>query len=145
MIRYMQECDLEQVCRIEEEVFSNPWSRESFSRALADVNNVYSVVISEDGKVSGYCGIWGVGTEGQVCNIAILPEARNHGVGSTLLDFTIDACRRKGIKDFTLEVRESNLVARRLYEKKGFVYEGTRKGYYSNPVEDALIMWLYEG
>lgn len=143
MIRYMRESDLEQVCVIENTCFSRPWSRESLQKAMLDDNNIYTVAVQEDGEVVGYCGIWGVGSEGQICNIAVMEEERSHGIGYTLLSFSIDACRKKGMCDFTLEVRESNTAARRLYEKMGFCSEGIRKKYYTMPEEDAVIMWLY--
>lgn len=142
MLRYMKESDLPQVCAIEESCFSRPWSRDSLAKALSDVNNVYTVAVREDGKIGGYCGIWGVGQTGEICNMAVDISARSCGIGRTLLQFTLDVCRRNGIKEFTLEVRESNLHARSLYEHMGFVCEGVRRGYYSLPTEDAMIMWL---
>lgn len=143
MIRYMRESDLGQVCEIESTCFSRPWSQKSIEKAMLDNNNVYMVAVGEDGEVIGYCGIWGVGSEGQICNIAVIKEKRNGGIGYALLGCTIDECRKKGMCDFTLEVRESNTAARRLYEKMGFCSEGIRKKYYTMPEEDAIIMWLY--
>jgi ribosomal-protein-alanine N-acetyltransferase len=47
----------------------------------------------------------------------------------------------QGVTRATLEVRESNRPARQLYERLGFVAAGIRHGYYTEPVEDALILW----
>lgn len=143
MIRYMNESDLEQVCQIENTCFSRPWSRISFQKAMHDANNVYVVAVKEGGDILGYCGIWGAGSEGQICNIAVLDRERNRGIGCALLEFSMEECRKRGMRDFTLEVRESNMAAQRLYEKIGFIREGIRKNYYTMPDEDAVIMWLY--
>lgn len=143
MIRYMNEGDLEQVCQIENTCFSRPWSRASFQKAMLDKNNVYVAAVGEDGRILGYCGIWGVGSEGQICNMAVEDGERNRGTGHALLEFSLEECRKRGMSDFTLEVRKGNMAARRLYEKMGFTCAGIRKNYYTMPEEDALIMWLH--
>ena len=71
-----------------------------------------------------------------------MKEYRRKAVGSRLLDEIILRGRDRGINAFTLEVREGNVAARKLYEKSGFVFEGIRPNFYSNPSEGACIYWL---
>jgi ribosomal-protein-alanine N-acetyltransferase len=66
---------------------------------------------------------------------------RNKGIGTLLLSALIDYSGQVGIKRMTLEVREHNDAALRLYEKHGFVKDGIRKEYYRDTNEDAVIMW----
>jgi ribosomal-protein-alanine N-acetyltransferase len=74
-------------------------------------------------------------------NLAVLPALRGRGVGTELLRHVLAEARRLGARRATLEVRASNVGAQRLYERLGFVPAGTRSAYYSNPVEDAVILW----
>jgi len=70
-------------------------------------------------------------------------ENRRKGIASQLLAALIAAARERGITALTLEVRSSNTAAIALYEKHGFTREGVRKKFYSHPIEDGIIMWLY--
>ena len=89
----------------------------------------------------GYAGTWQILEEAHITNIAVSPDYRRKKVGEALLTTIINDCRNNGIKYITLEVRVSNTPAINLYEKYGFKSLGTRKGYYQNNNEDALIMW----
>ncbi|MDR2771031.1 MAG: ribosomal protein S18-alanine N-acetyltransferase, partial [Clostridiales Family XIII bacterium] len=81
--------------------------------------------------------------EGHITNVAVHPDFRGRGVGSAVLAALLERMRRgAGLTDFTLEVRASNAAAMRLYGKAGFLEEGRRKNYYTEPLEDAIIMWL---
>lgn len=86
----------------------------------------------------------GVVDEGQITNVAVLPEYWHRGIGSKLISEMLVIAREEGLKSFTLEVRESNGNAVKLYKKLGFMKEGIRKNYYEKPTENALIMWLRE-
>ena len=143
--RYMEQRDLDAVCALEEMTFARPWSRDSLTKAFANTDNVYTVCAGDDGSIIAYCGIWGIGTEGEICNVAVHQDARGQGIGSALLQFSIEQCMQKGRCCFSLEVRKSNAPAIHLYEKYGFVVEGVRPGYYTLPTEDALIMWKRQG
>jgi ribosomal-protein-alanine N-acetyltransferase len=83
-----------------------------------------------------------VADEAEILKVSVAASARQKGVGYDLLDFTINYGSTRGVKNFFLELRTSNEAARRLYEKRGFVCVGTRKNYYSKPVEDAVLMQL---
>jgi ribosomal-protein-alanine N-acetyltransferase len=91
--------------------------------------------------VVGYGGVWLTIDEGHITTIATAPEARGQGVGELVLNGLIDAARDLGANILTLEVRVSNVVAQNLYTKYGFETRGTRRNYYTDNNEDALIMW----
>jgi ribosomal-protein-alanine N-acetyltransferase len=65
---------------------------------------------------------------------------QRRGVGQALCRAVLDWCRAEGATEVELEVRAGSLGARRVYERLGFVEVGLRRGYYENPVEDALLM-----
>lgn len=91
--------------------------------------------------VVGYGGVWVTLDEGHITTIASAPQVRGRGVGELVLNGLIDAARELGARILTLEVRVSNSVAQRLYLKYGFEAKGTRRRYYTDNNEDALIMW----
>lgn len=140
LIRKMVERDLEEVCQIERETFSDPWSKASFLETLSDENNHYLVVII-DGSVAGYCGYCGVCGEGYIYNVAVKSTFRRQGIGQRMLEELIKQAESRGITSLTLEVRKSNYPAINLYKKLGFVEAGIRKDFYTKPIEDAVIMW----
>jgi ribosomal-protein-alanine N-acetyltransferase len=91
--------------------------------------------------VVGYGGVWLALDEGHITTIASAPEARGRGIGELVLNGLIDAAGDLGARMLTLEVRVSNTVAQSLYLKYGFETRGTRRHYYTDNNEDALIMW----
>ncbi len=141
VIRKMTEADLDQVLAIENETFSDPWSKDDFRNSLLDDKNDY-LVVDIDGKIAGYCGFWGVLEEGDIFNVAVKKEYRRQHIGETMLKALLEIGLSRGITSFTLEVRCSNEPAIRLYETLGFTSAGIRKDFYSKPKEDAVIMWL---
>jgi ribosomal-protein-alanine N-acetyltransferase len=90
--------------------------------------------------VVGFSGIWIMAGEAHVTNIAVRREYQGLGLGEMLLVATIDLAASLNASFLTLEVRVSNRVARRLYEKYGFAQTGQRRGYYLDNREDAVIM-----
>lgn len=138
IIREMQEVDLPQVVQLEEAVFSKPWSEKSFRDAYMREDTIY--LVAEDKNIIGYCGIWCMAEDGDLCNIAVATAWRRQGVGRKLLEEAFGCCRRRQMKRILLEVRASNEPAKRMYQKILFREIGRRKGYYSEPLEDAVIM-----
>ncbi len=138
-IRTMAEKDLQEVSALEQQIFSKPWSLESFRSAFDRADTIY-LVAEEKGHICGYLGIWMGPEDGDLCNIAMAPEYRGQGHAGRLLKIAIEQCKRQGLKRIILEVRLSNETAKRLYQKFSFQTSGVRQGYYSEPVEDALIM-----
>ncbi len=94
--------------------------------------------------VVGYGGIWLTVDEAHITTIASAPEVRGQGVGELLLNGLIDLGLDLGAQFMTLEVRVSNEVAQNLYLKYGFEARGTRRRYYTDNNEDALVMWTGE-
>ncbi len=134
--------DVPFVAEIERESFSMPWSEKSFTDAILEENNIYMVALS-DGKIVGYCGMWGCAGEGQIYNVCVSKTMRGMGIGTVLFSEFILEGTKTGLNAFTLEVRVSNKSAIALYEKNGFTNSGIRKNFYENPKEDAMIMWKY--
>lgn len=140
VIREMQPEDLREVCRIEKENFSLPWSEKGFLDFIKKENTCYLTALL-DGKVAGYCGMLQVLDEADITNVAVDMQYRKCGIGYAMLLRLIECGKARGIEAFTLEVRESNAPAIALYEKLGFVNCGIRKNFYERPVENAVIMW----
>lgn len=140
MIRRMTEADLQQVSDNEAVCFSQPWSINAFRDTLKRKEAIYFVA-EVDGKVVGHCGVTDIVGEGEITNVAVLPEYRGRGLAGDMLRQLLLEGEAVGIRAFTLEVRAGNEAAIRLYEKAGFVTEGIRPGFYDKPREDALIMW----
>ena len=141
LIREMKDADLAEVCRIEQEIFSDPWSYEDFEDSYKSENNTY-LIVEVDGRIAGYCGYWGIADEGYIYNVAVREEYRRQQIGYRMLKELILQARDRGITALTLEVRQSNEAARSLYERLGFMKAGIRKDFYTKPKEDAVIMWL---
>jgi ribosomal-protein-alanine N-acetyltransferase len=134
--------DLDGVLAVEEESFTNPWTREMYTWELQNraVCHIF-VVRTPDQRVAGFCAFWLVVDEIHINNVAIRPALRGKGIGTQLMQRVFEEARRLGARRATLEVRASNDGARRLYERLGFYVAGRRPNYYSQPVEDALILW----
>lgn len=140
IIRAMEEKDLEQVCQIEQENFSMPWSRQSFLDSICHPKYLY-LVAEQEGRILGYCGMWIVLEEGQINNVAVDRAYRRQGVASAMFEVFLKQGYEMGARRFTLEVRESNQGAIALYERFSFQNAGIRKNFYEKPVEHAVIMW----
>ena len=133
------------IYEIEKSVFAVPWSKKAlYEDIVENILSYYVTALSEKEKrVVGYGGMWLGQDEAHVTNIAVDKAFQGKGVGSAILEALIRKCEISGIRYMTLEVRESNYVAQRLYQKFGFKAEGIRKGYYSDNKKDAIIMWKY--
>ncbi|HEY6362494.1 MAG TPA: ribosomal protein S18-alanine N-acetyltransferase [Vicinamibacterales bacterium] len=134
--------DLAGVLEVEHESFTNPWTREMYSWELQNRSVCHIFVVrTPDCHVAGFCAFWQVFDEIHINNVAMRPQFRGRGIGTALLLHVLTEARNLGARRATLEVRASNEGARRLYDRLGFYVAGTRRNYYSNPVEDALILW----
>jgi ribosomal-protein-alanine N-acetyltransferase len=133
--------DLDAVVEIEEASFVNPTSRAWYESELQrpEVCFVY-VIRTPEAPVAGFCAFWKVHDQIHINNLAIRPEFRRRGLARRLLDAVLDEAAAVGAPNATLEVRRSNLAARHLYERAGFRLAGVRTSYYTNPIEDALIL-----
>jgi ribosomal-protein-alanine N-acetyltransferase len=140
LVEPMRVDDLEAVHRIERESFRTPWPPHAY-RAELETNRLaqYLVARVED-EVVGFAGMWLMVDEAHITTFAVAPQWRRQGIGEWLLLALLDRARLRSAREATLEVRLSNLAARRLYEKYGFRPVGLRPRYYSDDNEDALIM-----
>jgi ribosomal-protein-alanine N-acetyltransferase len=136
------DADIDDILRIETISFTNPWTREMYLSELEhrDVSFFY-IACDAVGEAVGFCSCWLVLDEIHINNLAVLPEHRRGGVASALIEHVLKEGRSRGARRATLEVRRSNEPARKLYEKFGFAVTGVRRGYYTKPDEDALILW----
>jgi len=131
--------DVSAVARIESATFADPWSALSFRNVIRSRHSRLAVA-TQNQRVVGYSVTVYVVDESELANLAVIPEVRGLGVGRLLLADALAEGWRRGARHMYLEVRESNLVARHLYEGAGFRESGRRRRYYSAPVEDAIIM-----
>jgi len=116
------------------------WPREHYERIFDDhASRRLALVIGESVAAQGFLIAQEVASEWEIENIAISGAARRRGLGTRLLGEFLNRVRAEGAAAVYLEVRESNQAARSLYEKWGFVESGRRRGYYSQPGEDAII------
>lgn len=134
--------DLDALLAIEETCFTNPWTREMYQAELAHAETAFFMLArTTDGAVIGFCSYWRVLDELHINNLAVLPAYRRQGVARALLAHIMRDAAAHGAIRALLEVRRSNDPARRLYEGMGFTVAGTRRAYYTSPVEDALVLW----
>ena len=124
-------------------VSESDFSSKTYSASEISYNNYDELAQKalDEGILVGYAGSWHILDEAHITNIAISTDFRRRKYGEALLKRIIDDCYKEKIKYITLEVRVSNTPAINLYSKYGFTSFGTRKGYYQDNNEDAMIMW----
>lgn len=139
ILRKMKFADLDQVYRLEEQVFPTPWSHNVFEDEL---KNSWSLplVVETHGKVIGYSISWIIADELHIANVAIAPEHRRNNISKQMMLKLMNGAAKLGLVIAHLEVRRSNTAALELYRKLGFQIVGVRKRYYEDDNEDALLM-----
>jgi len=139
-LRLMEEEDLDQILEVSSLSLKESWSKSSFFNELS--NSLARYMIAEiNNKIVGFAGVWIIVDEGHITNIAVHPDFRGQGIGEKLVLSLLNQACNWTINAFTLEVRDSNIIAQNLYKKLSFIEEGRRKNYYSDNNEDAIIMW----
>jgi [ribosomal protein S18]-alanine N-acetyltransferase len=133
--------DLDAVVGLEVVAFADPWTRMAFEAALKERHARFRVARTADGVI-GYVIAWFILDEGEIANLAVAPTARRRGVARALLEHIIGEARASGLARLFLEVRESNVTARALYNSLGFEPVARRARYYRKPVEDAIVLRL---
>jgi [ribosomal protein S18]-alanine N-acetyltransferase len=136
----MSVADIPAVQRIERESFRSPWPSYAFRQELETNRLARYVVVCDGSEIVGYAGLWLMVDEAHVTTFAVAPERRREGIGEVLLGEVLTLSSEIGATVATLEVRASNMPARKLYEKYGFQPVGVRRRYYTDDNEDALIM-----
>ena len=138
----LEASQIDEVVAIEEASFTNPWTREMYLAELENQGVSYCYLARDEAGVAvGFCSFWRVLDELHINNLAVMPDRRRTGVASALLAYILAEGAKLGARRATLEVRRSNESARRLYERFGFTVAGVRRGYYTKPNEDALVLW----
>lgn len=130
---------LAQLLAIEEQAFSEPWSKEAY---LTEIERPIShiVAMTEGDTLLGYAGFWQILDTAEINNVAVAEQYRSRGVGRMLMSGLLDLAALLGCSRCNLEVRSGNSAALALYEGLGFYLVGKRPDYYDNPTEDALLM-----
>lgn len=139
----MEESHFDEVLEIERLSYSNPWAVDAFRREVeqnAFSRPLVAMTLEEPHTVAGYCVCWLVVDEVQIQNVAVHPRHRGCGLARHLLDRALEDGVDSGARSAQLEVRAGNAVALRLYASLGFGVVGERKGYYSRPLEDAVLL-----
>jgi [ribosomal protein S18]-alanine N-acetyltransferase len=147
-IEKMQTADLDEVLRIEALCFSMPWTLQMFETELNDPKISFPLLARwienqehpETAPICGYCVFWHIVDEIHIGNLAIAPDYRRKGIAAHLLEYIVQLSKEWKIRQISLEVRLTNHAAIQLYESFGFYQAAIRKQYYSNPIEDAIVM-----
>lgn len=137
----MGEGHLDRLAELEALCFSQPWSREALAEEIGNPNACF-LVCMDGPEILGYGGMHFAWGEFYMDNLAVFPRYRRRGAARALLVSLMDFARRRGGDFLTLEVRPSNGAAVALYKSLGFSEVGRRKGFYSQPQEDALLLRL---
>ncbi|MGN0347274.1 MAG: ribosomal protein S18-alanine N-acetyltransferase [Lachnospiraceae bacterium] len=140
IFRKMRKEDLPQVAALEADCFSCPWRLQDFADAL-EKDCYYYMVAQHGGKIVAQAGLILSLGEADITNVAVTPSYRRKQISYRLLQHLMVEGEKRGVLDFTLEVRQHNAPALALYQKLGFVSEGVRRNFYTNPTDDAVIMW----
>ncbi len=137
--------DLDGLLRIERTCFTAPWSEKHFVAELEgnQFSHIFAVPHPQRGEgLIGYICAWVVFEEVRLLNLAVLPEFRRLGIAKRLIVEVLGLANQKKCQRGLLEVRESNSAAIHLYKSLNFKEYSRRKSYYTNPVEDAILMRL---
>jgi ribosomal-protein-alanine N-acetyltransferase len=129
------------VLEVEHASFTNPWTHAMYVAEL-EHREVSRILLArgDRGRTIGFCSFWRVLDELHINNLAVLPEHRGQGVASALLRRVLEDAAADGAARALLEVRRSNDAALRLYRRFGFAVTAVRRGYYTQPDEDALVL-----
>ena len=127
------------IAALEEEIFSDAWSYRDIQDLICTEGGMCFSAI-EDGKVIAYVIGRLIVPEGEIYRVAVAPHKRQRGIGYRLLDYAVKTSKGQGLDRLFLEVRSKNIPAIRLYTAYGFKEIGTRKNYYKDPQDDAIVM-----
>lgn len=135
----MRQADLPGVADIEQRAMPAPWTLAQLQEEI-DAANGLALVTEVGGSLCGYAFYRICPPECELLHVVVAPEWRRRKVAVSMLQQGFKALSRLGCTDCYLEVRPSNAAARSLYEQIGFMQTGTRKHYYHQPDEDALLL-----
>ena len=124
---------------LEHASYPDPWTQGMFRQELKNIHSYFYVGFLGD-LLTGYAGFWLVAGEAHITKVTVDEEVRCRGYGLSLMEFLLEKGPELGATTFRLEVRQSNVSARRLYERLGFSEIGRRDGYYTKSKETAVVM-----
>ncbi len=140
MIRNFRTEDIEDICRIEKELFpEDPWDSDTFINEFSSNPFANLFVYEVNNEIAGYVDLWISYENAEIADIAVTSSYQHQHIGSALMDYCIQKCMESGCINISLEVRISNKNAIALYEKEGFIKAARRRHYYSDG-EDAWLM-----
>lgn len=141
--------DLMEIKAIEVECGLSPWSLSAYESELERPDAILLIARTEAGEPVGFIvgtvPAAGARSQSEIHNIGTKKAYRGQGIGSMLIEQFRSACISRGVSTVWLEVRETNLTAINFYGSHGFVRDGIRRNFYSNPEEDAVLMSLRLG
>ena len=141
VVREAADSDIDVIAKIEQASFSDPWPRGGFEPLVRAPHCLFVVAEDVAGQpVAGYSVARWVEDEAELLNIAVEEAERGKGIGGLLLDHVVAALQANGVRHIFLEVRDSNVAARKLYKSRGFRELSRRTGYYRRPTEDAIVL-----
>lgn len=139
IVRELKVEDSAAVAEMEQQIFSDPWSEKSVMETVQQKQSV-CFAAEKAGHILGYLLVYHAADEAEIARIAVQKEARRQGAAGKLMQALEHYCEEHKMEKLLLDVRESNEVARSFYTKNGFVEDGIRQGFYTNPSEDAVLM-----
>ena len=131
-VRKMRSEDIPIVAELEKELFSDAWSPGGIEETIRQ-NHTLCLVAEKNEKIAGYLLVYYVMDECEIARIGVSAKLRRQGAGGLLICRLERFCRENGITRILLDVRESNLGARRFYQYCGFCEDGQRKNFYCDP------------
>ena len=140
VLRRMTLLDVPAVHRLEEAIFSMPWSEKDFVYEMTENKVARYLVIEEAGEIIAFAGAHIILDQAHVTNIAVRQDCRGRGLGRMITRALMQYASNLGAEYLTLEVRQSNVTAQNLYKSLGFVKVNVRKRYYEDTGEDAWLM-----
>lgn len=140
-VRFAAEQDIPALAALENMCFSSPWSETALRETLASPH-AKLFCAERSGEIVAYGGVYLLGDDADITNIATAPAFRRQGAAAAILWALTAYTAEHGVRAVHLEVRESNAPAIALYEKFGFAVDGIRKNYYKHPTENAVLMTL---
>lgn len=139
IVRELKVEDSAAVAEMEQQIFSDPWSEKSVMETVQQKQSV-CFAAEKAGHILGYLLVYHAADEAEIARIAVQKEARRQGAAGKLMQALEHYCEEHKMEKLLLDVRESNEEARSFYTKNGFVEDGIRQGFYTNPSEDAVLM-----
>ena len=147
-IAYASVKDLQRILEIMHDAISPIWTSDAFLSEMRKGDSLFLVALDDEivdietgsPRCMGFAVVRQVGDDGELLQIAVDTKVRRGGIGSLLIEAVLDYAAKNSMQSVFLEVRKSNIAAISLYEKNGFEPVRTRKDYYDNPDEDAMVM-----